>query len=72
MFKFNEHKLVTMNFGFKLYEKNQIKIDNKFLETKETCKYLGLWLDENNDGNDMIIERFNDVIRSYKKLFVVE
>ena len=70
MFKFNANKSLIMNCGFKLYENSQIKIrlGDKILETKDTCKYLGLILNENNDGNRMAIERFNQVRRSFFSL----
>jgi hypothetical protein len=38
-----------------------IKIGDKTLETEGTCKYLGLALNENNDGNMIAIERSNQV-----------
>ena len=45
IFKFNANKSLIMNCGYKLYENNQImikKIGDKILETKDTCKYLGI------------------------------
>jgi hypothetical protein len=70
IFKFNADTSLIMNCGFKLYENSQIKISlgDKILETKDTCKYLGLILNENNDGNRMAIERFNQVRRSFFSL----
>jgi hypothetical protein len=70
MFKFNANKWLIINFGFRLYENSQIKIrlGDKILETKDTCKYLGLILNENNDGNRMVIERCNQVRRSFFSL----
>ena len=67
MFKFNPNKSLIMNCGFKLYENDQIeiKIGGKLLETKDTCKYLGLILNETNDGNIMILDRFNLVRKSF-------
>ena len=70
MFKFNPNKSLIMNCGFKLYENDQIeiKIGGKLLETKDTCKYLGLILNETNDGNIMILDRFNLVRKSFFSL----
>ena len=45
-----------------------IKIKDKILETKDTCKYLGLALNENNDGNMIAIERSNQVRKSFFSL----
>ncbi len=49
-FKFNPNKSIIMNCEFKLYENNQIeiRIDGKLLETKDSCKYLGLMMNEKN------------------------
>ena len=70
MFYFNANKSLIMNCGFKLYENSQIKIrlGDNILKTKDTCKYLGLILNENNDGNGMVIERFNQVRRRFVSL----
>jgi hypothetical protein len=70
MFKFNPNKSLIMNCGFKLYENDQIeiKIDGKLLDTKDSCKYLGLMINEKNDGNCMILERFNQVRKSFFSL----
>ncbi len=67
MFKFNANKSLMMNCGYKLYKNNQImiKIGDKILETKDTCKYLGITLNENNDGNRKAIERSNQVRKSF-------
>jgi len=70
MFKFNANKWLIINCGFRLYKNSQIQIrlGDKILETKDTCKYLGLILNENNDGNRMVIERCNQVRRSFFSL----
>jgi hypothetical protein len=66
----NGDKSIIMNCGFKLYENNQIeiRIDGKLLETKDSCKYLGLMMNEKNDGNCMILDRFNQVRKSFFSL----
>jgi len=70
MFKFNPKKSLIMNCGFKLYENDQIeiKIDGKLLDTKDSCKYLGLMINEKNDGNCMILERLNQVRKGFFSL----
>jgi hypothetical protein len=45
-----------------------MKISNKIEIKKDSCKYLGLMLNENNDGNCMILERFNQVKKSFFSL----
>ena len=70
MFKLNPNKLLILNCGYKIYEINQveIKINGELLETKDTCKYLGLMINEKNDGNCMILERFTQVRKSFFSL----
>ena len=67
MFKFNANKWLIINCGFRLYKNSQIQIrlGDKILETKDTCKYLGLILNENNDGNRMKIESTCQPRRSF-------
>jgi hypothetical protein len=70
LFKFNANKSLTMNCGYKIYENNQIQIrlGEKMLETKDTCKYLGLLVNEDNDGNKIVIDKFKSVRKSFFSL----
>ena len=47
LFKFNANKSLIMNSGYKIYENDQIKI--RLGETKETCRNLGLLVNEDNN-----------------------
>ena len=38
------------------------------LETKDTCKYLGLLVNEDNDGNRIVINKFKSVRKSFFSL----
>ena len=55
-----------MNCGKKIYDNDQIECyigDNK-LPVVESCKYLGVILDDKNDGNKIVMDKFNDVRKS--------
>jgi hypothetical protein len=47
LFKFNANKSLIINCGYKIYENDQIKI--RLGETKETCRNLGLLVNEDNN-----------------------
>jgi hypothetical protein len=70
LFKFNANKSLIMNCGYKIYENDQIQIrlGEKMLETKETCKYLGLLVNEDNDANKIVIDKFKSVRKSFFSL----
>ena len=69
-FKFNPKKSVIINSGYKLYRDEDINIflkDTK-LEVVKECKYLGIYVNEENDGNDAMLIKFSGVEKAFFSL----